>query len=511
MKKVSAFMDELQKEAVCVLPNISVTENGAIGYETSGDKLVDLNFMLSSMRNYSEDEIWSCFLAAYNENPTLSVLWLFFARDIRGGCGERRVFRAIFSRLAARNPYLATKLLRLIPQYGRWDDLIWLADNILSKTVQKEAFRIICYQFQSDLDAARHGKPVSLLGKWMKSENTSSRESRRIARRLREALGMTPRQYRKALSELRKAIRVVERQMSGNEWSEIDYAGVPSKAALIYRDAFRRHDGVRYGQYLNNVEEGRSKIHSGTLFPHEIVHAYSYAYFDETLEAQWRALPNYVNDSNSTLVVVDGSGSMMSRISDTSVTCMDVAQALGIYFAERLHGPYADTFITFSAHPQVVHLNHDLPLADKIHILNQYSECSNTNIEAVFSLVLRTAQKNHLKQEDLPANILIISDGEFDVMVDFPTRDHQAAFRQISDTYETAGYHLPRLVFWNVCSRTGTIPLTENHLGVALVSGFSPSICDMVMSSKLDPFAVLKEKLLSDRYMPVLKEMQENG
>ena len=513
------FMSQVATKAKDFDPNISVTENGAIGYRTSGKKLVDLNFMASSMRNMDDEQIWTRFLEAYNENSDLAVLWLFFCRDLRGGMGERRTFRVIFRRLCFENTALALKLLKLIPEYGRWDDMTTLLGGGIPSEIYKEVIEIIRAQIYYDVGNATHGKPFSLMAKWLPSLNTSSHETRRIAEKLRSELGYSHKDYRKLLSFLRGRLRVVEKSMSANKWDEIDYEGVPSRASMLYREAFATHDRDRYTKYLTNVKSGNAKINAGALFPYDIVHAYmnndawgeNTKSYDETLEQQWKALPNTVPDDQRTLVVVDGSGSMGLRIGNTGVSCHDVARSLGIYFAERLGGPYKDTFITFSARPHVVYLKPELSLQSKLKILIKEDDCSNTDIERTFDLILKTAVDNHLKQSELPANILIVSDMEFDA-VTYCCRNPKALFKTIADKFESAGYKLPRLVFWNVCSRTGTIPVIENDYGVALVSGFSPAIADMVMSGKLDPAEILTDKLMSERYKPVREAMGDvNG
>ena len=518
---MSNFMSELKKGADAMQPNISVTENGAIGLKTTGKALLDLNFMLSSMRNMTENEIYDRFLTAYNENPVLALLWLFFARDCREGCGERKTFRAIFKRFSDENESVAIRLLHLIPFYGRWDDLIDISFGKVPCKVRDEALMILLRQIQSDILCANTKQPVSLLAKWLPSLNTSSKESRRRAEFLRNAFAWTPRQYRKNLSGLRKYIDVTERKMSAGEWSEINYESVPSRAAMNYRNAFSRHDYERYDDYLTNVKEGKAKINSGVLYPYDIVHAYNDRYYglskhvNNTLESQWDALPNKVPDNGSTLVVVDGSGSMCSCIGNTSVTCSEVANSLGVYFAEKLKGPYYNSFITFSSRPQFVHFADGLTLHAKLQILNNYDDCSNTDLEKTFDLILDIAVKNHLKQEDIPANILIVSDMEFDNATCHGSYGwdycpaNEMLFKVIADKWASHGYKLPRLVFWNVCSRTGTIPVSVNELGVALVSGFSPNIADMVMSGELDPYKCLVSKLMSDRYSPVSDALKE--
>jgi len=516
------FVSALKKEADSALPNVSVTENGAFGYKTTGKNLLDLNFMLSSMRNMRENEIWDRFLSAYNENPSLAILWMFFARDVRGGCGERRTFRVIFERFCSENPDAAIRIIPLIPFYGRWDDVIEVAFGDVPCKVRDTAFLFLLKQIQSDILCANTKQSVSLLAKWLPSLNTSSKESRRRAECLREAFAWTPKQYRKNLAGLRRYIKVVEQQMSAGQWESINYESVPSRAAMNYRDAFERHDAERYADYLTNVKDGKAKIHSGALFPYDIVHAYfkdgRIHGVNATLEEQWKALPNKVPENGSTLVVVDGSGSMCSQISGTKVSCHDVARSLGVYFAEKLTGPYYNSFITFSANPRFVHFADGLTLNAKLKIIKDYDECSNTNIEKTFDLILDTAVNNHLKQEELPANVLIVSDMEFDAATYrggwfWQSADEGAVDRALFDTiaerFAVRGYKLPRLVFWNVCSRTGTVPVSTNDLGVALVSGFSPNIADMVMSSELDPYKCLVDKLMSDRYKPVADALKE--
>ena len=519
------FMSALTKSVEALQPNVSVTENGAVGYKTTGKALVDLNFMLSSMRNMEPDEIWSKFLLAYNENPVLAVVWLFFARDVRGGCGERRTFRIIFERFCRENDKMAVKLLPLLSFYGRWDDLVDVFCGNVPSDVRNKSFEVIRKQLYADIDCECDGVPCSLLAKWLPSANTSSFETRQMAEKVRSALEWSPRMYRLVLSNLRRYIDVTERKMSANEWDKINYSAVPSRAAMNYRDAFSRHDGERYEAYLEDVKEGKTSIHAGTLYPYDIVHAYGSGWclgpVDETLEAQWKALPNTVAENRSTLVVVDGSGSMGCTVGGSGVTCHDVANSLGIYFAEKLTGPYRDTFITFSSRPQLIRFDPGLSLNAKLEVLYEHDDCSNTDLEKTFDLILDVAVANHLKHEEIPANILIVSDMEFDSATvrggygydyDYDKmRSHvgKKLFDAIRERWDAAGYKLPRLVFWNVCSRTGTIPVTTNELGVALVSGFSPNVADMVMSGELDPYKCLVDKLMSDRYEPVRQALKE--
>ena len=509
---MNAIKTELNNET-------QTTENGAVGYRTTGKKLLDLNFSVASLRSASEQQIISKFMDAYYENPVLACKWLFYARDVREGLGERRLFRVVFNWLAKSHADAAHNVLKFIPEYGRYDDLLCAFDTVL----QGEVVNIIKAQLDADVHNMKDGKPISLLSKWLPSENASSAETKRLATAIRTKLGMTSRSYRKMLSEMRKYIDVVECKMSAKQWGEINYETVPSRANLIYNNAFLRNDEERRREYLGKLDNGEVKINAGTLYPHDIVHKYmSYNWdysvnpLDATLEGLWKALPDTVNGNGNTIVVADGSGSMTCNVGrNTNVTALDVANALAIYFAERSSGEFKDKYITFSEHPQLVDFSKAKTLREKIQIAKRHNEVANTNIEAVFDLILKTAVNNHMSQDDMPKNILIVSDMEFDSCAttnaarsndwyygrrSAPTT---TLFNTIAQKYAEHGYKIPRLVFWNVNSRTGTIPVKENDLGVALVSGFSVNIVNMVMSDKLDPYECLIDMLNTERYQPI--------
>lgn len=487
--------------------NVSITENGAVGYKTSGKKLLDLNFAVASLRNKSESEIINMFKDAYYENPKYAILWLFFLRDVRGGLGERRSFRYILNSLAKENYEKMKNLIPLVVEYGRWDDLLLLLDT----KFEKDAVAFIKNQINEDYSNYQKGNTCSLCAKWLPSANTSSSETRRKAKKLISGLGITEKKYRKTLSALRKYLNVVEVKMSSKEWSEIKYSSVSSKANLIYNDAFLRNDENRRREYLSKLKKGEEKINASVLYPHDIVSKYMQIplyqmskgeRINATLEALWKALPNTVTKDSKTIVVADGSGSMKACIGGSGVTALSVANALAIYFSERLDGEFKDKYITFSNTPKLVNMGNAPTLLEKIMIALRHAEVADTNIEAVFDLILKTAVNNHMNQEDVPQNILIISDMEFNAAV---SHANEKLFKTIEYKYSNCGYKLPRIIFWNVNSRTNTIPIRENELGVALVSGFSVNIARMVMSGKLDPYQCLIEQLDAERYEPVAK------
>ena len=487
--------------------NTSITENGAIGYKTSNSALLDLNYAISSLRQSDEEEIMFLFDKAFYENKEYALKWLFFARDIREGVGERRLFRICYKSLADLDIDSFYKNLTNIPEYGRWDDLISLIG--IKDEIDNRIHVMIEDQISSDLINIDVKKPISLLGKWLPSENASSKNTKALAKKVRRLLGMTPRRYRLLLSKLRKYLKVTEVFTCSNEWGIIDYENVPSLANLKYKNAFLRHDNDRRVAYLESVEKGSSKMNMKIATPVDVVSRYCDGWrrvgeYDQTLELAWNNLKDiYVSE---TLVVADGSGSMSMPVSGKT-TALDVANSIAIYTSEHNNEIFKDKYITFSATPQFVDLSKADNLRQKLKIAFQHNEVANTNIEAVFNLILNVAIENDIQKNEMIKNILIISDMEFDRAQGHYFNNSSGLtkplFDEIKQRYAEAGYDLPKLIFWNVNSRTKTIPLIENELGVTLVSGFSQNVLKMVMSNNYNPYEVLIETLDSERYASI--------
>lgn len=503
---VNAMKETLNNEY-----NVSITENGAVGYATTGKKLVDLNFAVASLRKANEREIINKFIEAYYENPLYAIKWLFYASDVREGLGERRLFRVIMNYLAEQHTDIALAVLEFIHEYSRWDNLLVLLD-CNNADVSNAVLKIVKAQFNEDINNMKANKPISLLAKWLYSENASSEDTKRRATIIRDYMSLTPRNYRKALSSLRSYLNVVECQMSAKEWVNIDYSVVPSKANIKYSKAFMRNDEERRKAYLESLKRGETKINAGVLFPHDVVHKYTGGYYrgvdsyDEALEQMWKSLKNIGNIEN-TIVVADGSGSMVTSVDNSSsVRALEIANALAIYCGERCNGEFKDKYITFSSRPQLVDMANANSLHDKLEIAYRHNEVADTNIEAVFDLILKTAVNNRMTQDEIPQNILILSDMEFNMCARSNSgRVDATLFDTIANKYAQYGYKLPRLVFWNLASRTGTIPVKQNDMGVSLVSGFSVNILNMVMNGEIDPYKNLIKTLNSERYSPVEK------
>lgn len=483
--------------------NYQMTENGAVGYKSTGKVLTDLNFRVSSMRNIVTTDDMNLFIKAMDEDLEYAIKWLFFARDIRFGMGERDAFQTLYMKYAELYPAEAKATLKLVAEFGRWKDVIDII-NMDSNDILG-GMELVKDTFYEDIQNCMLGKSISLLAKWMPSINASGK-ARNQAKRFAKYFELPYVSYRKMLSKLRAYLDITEVKTCSNRWSEIDYNKVSSNANKRYVNAFKKHDGERYMKHCSKALDASSgvKMNAGVLYPHEIWHKYGRIIGEDVaLEAMWKNLAD-LGDCGNTMVVVDGSGSMTCG-SFCGVMPIDISRSLGVYFAEKCKGEFNNILMEFSSRPKLIDLNDCETLNDKFIKMSRYNDCSNTDIERVFMLILDTAIEHNMKQSDLPDRILIVSDMEFDNATNntYYRYGMKALFDELADRYTEYGYKLPKLVFWNVNSRTKTIPMTENELGVVLVSGFSPNILSMVMSDQTDPWLALKDKLDSKRYICV--------
>ncbi len=476
--------------------NRTYTENGAATLRSTQSDVLDLFATIGALRRANEEAIIARFVKAFAEDADLAMKTLFFARDIRGGLGERRVFKTILGYLAFEEPESVKKNIENIAEYGRYDDLLAL----MGTPCEKEAIAYIGKMLAMDLEILEADGNVSLLAKWLPSVNTSNKQAVANAKKIAKGIGMTDAKYRKALSALRAQIKIIENNLREKDYS-FDYAKQPSKALYKYRQAFLRNDKERYLEFVEMAKADPSIMHTGTLTPADVIAPVVNNYFGKrafseeerlAMDTTWNALENYAGAENA-LVVVDGSGSMYCEGSPSPAA---VAQSLGIYFAERNQGAFHNHFITFSRNPQLIEVK-GRDIYEKVRYCMKFNECSNTNIEKTFKLILRAAVKNNLSQKDMPEIIYIISDMEFDWCTNGSSMTN---FENAKKLFEENGYKLPKVVFWNVNSRNVHQPVKMNEQGVVLVSGNSPQIFSMIKDNNLNPYSFMMSVLSSARY-----------
>ena len=483
------MLNFLKKEA-----NKTLTENNAVTNFTTGSDCLDFFAAVGALRGGPDAEIVARFDRAWAEDADIAVKALFYARDVRGGLGERKVFRTILRHMADGMPSAAVRNLWAIPEFGRYDDLLILLDSPVSRDVVS----FIKTRLESDIKALAGDGDVSLLGKWLPSANAHNAETVRRGKLLAKALGMTEAEYRRRLSGLRARIAIIENNLREKDYS-FDYEKQPSKAMMKYRKAFLRNDGARYKEFLSKVSKGEARLHTGSLYPYDIIRPILSGGMgaDErsSIDVTWNAQDDFTHGDNA-LCVVDGSGSMYGYGSPRPA---EVALSLGVYFAERCKGAFANHFITFSRSPRLVQIK-GKDIFEKILYCKSFNEAANTNIRAVFDLILSAAVKNRLPQNELPATLYIISDMEFDSCAD---NADSINFEYAKKAYAAHGYRLPAVVFWNVQSRNEQQPVTMNERGVVLVSGASPRVFSMIQSGNLSPMAYMLDTLNNERYSKV--------
>lgn len=485
--------------------NVTRTENGAVTLRSTMNGVMDLFALGGSYRNRSDEDCITLFKKALQEDETYALRCLFYLRDCRGGQGERRFFRVILKWLANHRPELIRRNLKYVSVMGRWDDLYVFVGTPL----EKDAFNIMKHQLALDVEC----KAPSLLAKWLKSENTSSAESCRLGAITRDHFGMSARQYRKTLSVLRERIRVLERLMSQGRWEEIEFDKIPSKAGMIYRNAFARHD-----LYEKFAKDEKTKVNAKTLYPYEVVaEAFKLTRgnsfncnkvpLDDTqrlvINKYWQNLEDYFQGASlDALCVIDTSGSMWGYEASAPI---NVAISIGLYCAEKAKGPFAGHYISFSSRPQLIETK-GVDFCDKVERIYRTNLCENTNIEATFDMLLNTALQNSCTQSDLPKSIIVVSDMEFDAARGDGWRynsynrvpSKETLMEGIKRKWEAAGYKMPNLIFWCVQSRQDTIPMKVEN-GISMVSGFSPVLFQQIMENK-SAYDLVLDKLNSERY-----------
>ena len=485
---MNTFMNGLVNES-----NFGRTENGAVKHLTTKSAVLDMFALCGAYRHRSEADCILAFKNAYEENPVLALKCLFYLRDCRGGQGERRFFRVCFRWLAENHEEAARRNLENVSEYGRWDDLIYAT---VGTKLERAALVLVAKQLTLDMGC----KTPSLLAKWMPSENASSKETKRVANIVRSQLGMSHKEYRKTLSTLRTRINIVEKLMSQNRWDEIEFDKIPSKAGLVYKNAFARRDIIAK-KYEEFAKDATKTVNASTLYPYDVAHRAFEAYgmpleASERLMIQkyWDALPNYYGENEENgLAIVDTSGSMSGQP-------LEAAVSLGAYIAEKAHGPFAGYFVTFSSRPELVKFE-GVDIVDKFNRARRASWQMNTDLKAVFNMLLRVAQQNGTKPEDMPQRLYIFSDMEFDNCLSLGYHCEEGKvntlLENIAVEWAREGYELPKVVFWNLDARTQNIPALGNRF--SYVSGLSPVMIQTILSGK-DGYDLMVEKLMSERY-----------
>jgi hypothetical protein len=458
------------------------TLNGMPAHSTTLNACVDLFSSIGAMRGQDKNSVINLFTKAFDEDATTAMRILFWSRDVRGGAGERQIFKDIINYLGLYRPEALSKVVTLIPEYGRWDDLFAL----FGTKVEDSALDCIIKGLNSG---------NQLCAKWCPRPNTKNPKDKAVALAIRKRMKLSPKEYRQLLVANTK---VVEQLMCAKKWSEIEYSKVPSKAMSDYMATFSKRDTNRYSEYLNSVTKGEATINTGAVYPYNVVNALRNG---DVMAANtmWSNLPDYMTENNERLLpVVDVSGSMDDPAGGSkSVSCMDVAISLGLYISERNVGEFKDAFITFSSEPTLQYVKGTLQERYNQMATSRWS--MNTNLEKVFGLILSKAKAFNLTEDEMPSMVLILSDMQFDSGI----RYNDNAYRMMTKQYEEAGYRVPKIVYWNI-KDYGNKPIQSHQTGASLVSGFTPALLTSILSGEtLSPIRMMLKVVNAERYSPI--------
>ena len=451
--------------------NDSLTNNGAVTHSTAGNFCIDLFFIAGASRTMSEQDILLAFSRAYQEDKLTAIKILFWARDARGGAGEKRFFQLIMRSLLVLDQEVYDQVAIHIPTFGYWKDIF-----IIERPTE-DTLNWLLHQLRENENANLLAKWFPRKGEWFVA--------------MHKYLKLSAGAFRRKLTSMSNT---VEQKMCANEWETIVYSKVPSVAGKTYSKTFHKHDGIRYQSYISDVMEGKEKMNASVLFPSDLVNKITNMNWGEEYDAaaynaMWKSLPNFMEGCTERILpVCDVSGSMMG-------TPMDVSIGLGLYISERNEGPFKDLVLTFSEEPQF-HMVHGTTLSERVVSLRQANWGMNTDLTKTFTVLLKRAVDGNVAQEDMPTKLLIISDMEFDQAAGRYTN-----FDAIKGLYEACGYEMPGIIFWNVNGRLGNVPVKANAPNTALVSGFSPSIIRSILGGdELSPLAVMLKTINVDRY-----------
>lgn len=481
MTNINSFVNAVDNSFVTAIKkkeNKTFTANGDRAYKSTGEAVLDFFYFSGAARNVSEDEIKAKFRAAINDNEDWAIRALLYARDIREGLGERRLTRILLGLLASEYPSVAKALINKAVEMGRWDDILFMIDG--DSDVRRAVFTAI--------DDALHSDNAGLVAKWMPRKG-------KVAARVRGYLRLTEKEWRKLLVS---NTNVVENKMCAKDWDNIDYSAVPSVASARYAKAFGRHDEVGYAAYIQSVKTGKvnektgkvEKINTEALYPYNV-----YTMPRDTAQIAWDNLKDVVGE-HSFMPIIDVSGSMSTFKATGSLDCMKVAISLGVYLAERNKSAYKNLGITFSSNPEWIKINQNDHILDRFRKVENSNWQMSTDLDKAMELILDTAVKNKVPQSDLPEFLIVLSDMQFNPS----SYGSKSASKRTVDRFKEAGYKVPNIIWWNLNSSYGTVPIGSNKEGMILASGFSPAIMKNILSGEVTPLKIMLNTLLNDRY-----------
>lgn len=496
-----------------MLKNIlTTTWNGAPSLVTpdpSGEYEGRLSLLFKCMRGVNEDTLYEYLEKSYTEDLVDTVILCFNARDVRGGKGERELGRKMFKWLCNKNPLIFSALISFLPEYGRWDDLLFFLPKILEENqtnVSSCAVKYIAKQLNTDLVDMENGRPISLCAKWMPTENDSKDRKFNLVKSICKEMEISEKTYRtKYISPLRSYLKIVERFMCSDRWDEIEFSKVPSCAIKKLKKAFEKHTPELFKEWTNSLNKGEVKVNAKALFPHELVKEMREGKSDDVTYAQWKVLEDEVRSLGifeKSIAVVDTSGSMTSP----NYLPLDIACAMGLIISAVAKEPFQHNIMTFSDNPHFYNVK-DGPILDRYRQIVRSDVGYSTNVLSIFEYILKVGKRENLSTEDMPNRIFIISDMQFND-IQGNGFHQETTFQRIDRMYAESNYVRPNIVFWNVNGASTDFPVSVDDYGTCMISGASPSILRSILKVPvLSSVNILRDVLDSERYLPIKQKL----
>lgn len=549
-------------------------------YSSLNNYLTGLNpkhyYYYTNTRNELKEKIEK----SYAEDKLLTLKLLFYMRDIRGGQGLRDAFKIgfkhlLFKEIENKNEFELLHFLKLVGHYGRFDDLLFFLD--LNDVVDEFIINsIIKPQLENDLAVANlvkveiengadleeavgkvlseHGKDLTLLAKWLPSNNASSKKTKYLARKIARTLGLSNKEYQKTLVTIRKVLNLVETKLSERKFDEVDYSKVPSKAMKKYKKAFENRDGVRYKGYLETLtrqlanpnevssEEVKVKVNTQALLPHEIVGEFvslitqkfystpnkgemvrlnSIKTYMETekeqesklAKAQWVSYVNDLrekfNDLPSFIPVLDASGSMSMSSSLGKSNPFEFATTLSIMLSELNNEYWKNKILTFSKSSKFIDIGESTDIFERfVNLMANRVPALSTDLGKSFDEVLDHAVKNNIPVEDMPKALVVLTDMNFNGEVHsfiegygYGSLSLETYINSYKEKFEEKGYTLPQVIVWNLTNDTTSYSIEGLEQGITTVSGYSLKNLDSILTSNIDsPMKSMLRVLNSEKY-----------
>lgn len=483
--------------------SLTTTDNGEIAFVTTGD--LNLDFFGTVNRGISPENLLKKFKEAWNENQEHALKIVLNFRDIRNGKGEKLIGNLLMFFIKVLQPDIYSSIIERYIDMGSWKDILFLAEitfhyNDLTESNFTNDIEINLFKTQLNKDI--NSENPSLCAKWAPSEGCHYDKNAKIAHTIMEKMNLSPREYRKMLTELRKKISIVESMLSQNNLDLINFSTLPAKAHLFYKKAFSRDENaqnkssverrklhLRYQKYTEDLKSKTNNVKANFkgIMPHEITRQIINSEHGTLLENQWESIRNNVKTSgifDFCVSVVDVSGSM-----DTSTVPrpLDVAIALGILVSECAVGPFNNKVITFHEDPQVYNLAHYNSLEAKVKIIKNMPWGGNTDIEKVFDKIIEIGKNFNIPRDRMPKRLFIFTDMQFDKV----SGNKIKTFDKIKEKFNKNNYTMPQIVCWNL-SNVKSVIFTKNDENICMLSGYSSEILKSFLTTeKIDPCSIL--------------------